>query len=278
VNQPLPQDQAPRQDQRPRVVDVVFAAATPEHRLPMLVAMLVALAIHVAMVVWALHSERSLESWSAAVAARVHAELSREQFVELAKPPPPPPPPPEQKPPPPPPTLPKARAVHRDPPTHRPPPPAQAGNIIAREPNPNAPADLTGEPFVTGTASTYAGGVTTSSGTNPVAVQSREVDPHAPPGAHDRSSPVSLEDADWRSCPWPREAQAEQINEQTVVLRVVVRPDGTVESVKILADPGHGFGPQAFDCALRTRFTPARDRQGRPIKAQSPPLRVRFTR
>jgi len=242
----------------------------------MLVPMLVALAIHVAVLAWAVRSPRSLESWSAAVAARVHAELSREQFVELAKPPPPPPP--EQKPPPPPPSLPKARAVQHGPPTRRPPPPAQAGNIIAREPNPSAPADLTGETFVTGKASTYAGGVTTSTGTNPNAVQSREVDPRAPPGAPDLSRAVSLEDQDWRTCPWPREAQDEPINEQTVVLRVVVRPDGTVESVKILADPGHGFGPQAYDCALRTKFSPALDRQGRPLKAQSPPLRVRFTR
>ncbi len=271
MSQPLPQSQPPRQDPRPRIVDAVFAAATPEHRLPMLVAMLVAVAIHVSVLAWAVHSERSLESWSAAVAARVHAELSREQFVELAKPPPPPPPT-EQKPPKP--SLPKARAVHRGPPTQRPPPPAQAGNIIAREPNPNAPADLTGETFVTGTASTYAGGVTASRGTNPVAVQTREVDPRAPPGAPDLSRPVSLEEKDW-NCPFPRETESD---EQTVVLGVVVRADGTVESVKVLADPGHGFGPQAFVCAMRTKFSPAHDRQGRPIKAQSPPLRVRFTR
>jgi protein TonB len=274
VKQPLPQSQAPRQDRSPRIVDVVFSAATPEHRLPMLVAMLVALGIHVSVVVWAVHSERSLETWSAAVAARVHAELSREQFVELAKPPPSPPPPPEQTPPPPAPSAPqKARAL-RHPPTARPPPPAQAGNIIAREPNPTAPADLTGETFVTGSATTYAGGATTSTGTNPVAVQGREVDPKAAPGEPDLSRPVSLEEKDW-NCPFPRETETD---EQTVMLRVVVGADGTVESVKILGDPGSGFGQQAFACAMRTKFSPARDRQGRPIKAQSPPLRVRFTR
>jgi protein TonB len=107
-----------------------------------------------------------------------------------------------------------------------------------------------------------------------VAVQGREVDPKATPGAPDLSRPVSLEEKDW-NCPFPRETETD---EQTVMLRVVVGADGTVESVKILGDPGSGFGQQAFACAMRTKFSPARDRQGRPIKAQSPPLRVRFTR
>jgi hypothetical protein len=29
---------------------------------------------------------------------------------------------------------------------------------------------------------------------------------------------------------------------------------------------------------MRTRFTPAHDRQGRSIRTESPPIRVRFTR
>ncbi len=262
---------------RPRIVEVVFNAATPERRSWIIFAALVALVVHASLILWALRSERSLESWSADVAARVHAELAREQFVELAKPPPPPPPhPPEETPPP----VPKARILrHPNQPVERskPPPPAQAGNIIAREPKPDAPADLTGDTFVTGKASTYAGGITSSTGTNPVAVQTRDVDPHSPPGQPDRSSAVSLEDQEW-NCPWPRQAEAEQIDEQTVVLRVVVRSDGAVERATILKDPGHGFGQQAVACAMRTRFSPAHDRLGRPIGAQSPPIRVRFTR
>lgn len=151
--------------------------------------------------------------------------------------------------------------------------------MIAREPNPQTPADLTAETFVTGTAAAYAGGVTTATGTNPVAVQTREVDPRSLPrsGEPDRSISVSLEDPDWR-CPWPREAEADEIAQQIAIVRVVVRADGSVESAAILSDPGHGFGETAVACAMQTRFAPARDRQGRAIRSQSPPIRVRFTR
>jgi periplasmic protein TonB len=275
VKQALLQMQAAPPVPRLRIVDVVFNAASEERRSWVWIAALVTLAAHASAVLWTLRSERSLESWSADVAARVHAAIGREQYVELAKPPPPPHPPPEQAPK----AVPKARGLHPKQPVERskPPPPAQAGNIIARETKPDAPADLTGDTFVTGKASAYAGGVTSSTGTNPVAVQAREVDPRSPPNQPDRSSAVSLEDQDW-NCPWPREAEAEQIDEQTVVLRVTVRPDGVVELATIVNDPGHGFGQQAVACAMRTKFTPARDREGRPIRAQSPPIRVRFTR
>jgi len=158
----------------------------------------------------------------------------------------------------------------------RPPPPAQAGRIIAQE-GPPAPLDLTGDTFVTGTAQAYAGGVTSPTGTNPKAVETSEVDPKAPPGEPDRSHPVALADEDWR-CPWPHDAEAEQIDEQVAVVKVVVRTDGSAVSARIVRDPGHGFGAAAIECALRTRFTPAADGAGRPIQAESPPVRVRFTR
>lgn len=266
----------PRSEPRPRIADVVFAVSPAERPRRVVAAIAIAVGLHGLLLLWATRSERSLESWSAAVAARVHAELSREQVVELREPSPPPPP--VAQPPPPAPSVPKTRVPSRHPPEpSRPPPPAQAGRIVAREENPNAPADLTGETFVTGTASTYAGGVTTAKGTNPVAVQTRDVDPRSPPGQPDRSSPVALNDLDWK-CPWPREAEAEEIDEQIVLVRVLVRADGTVESATILKDPGHGFGQEAVACAMRTRFAPARDRDGRAIRAQSPPIRVRFTR
>jgi protein TonB len=276
VKEPAPQTELRGGQARPRIVDVVFGVITPESRLAGLAAVAIALGSHGALMLWASRFERSLESWSAAVAARVHAELSREQFVELAPTPAPPPPvdPPEPERAPP-----KTRAVSRRPAEARPPPPAQAGKVVAREPNPNAPVDLSGETFVVGSASTYAGGVTTPSGTNPVAVQTRDVDPRSPPGSGeaDHSSAVALEDPDWR-CPWPREAEDEQIDRQIAMVRVVVRPDGSVESAQILSDAGHGFGQAAVACAMRTQFVPARDARGRAIRAQSPPIRVRFTR
>jgi protein TonB len=63
-----------------------------------------------------------------------------------------------------------------------------------------------------------------------------------------------------------------------VVLRVVVDASGTADSARVLADPGHGFGAAAVACALRTRFVPARARDGTPVRSTSPPIRVRFTR
>jgi protein TonB len=62
------------------------------------------------------------------------------------------------------------------------------------------------------------------------------------------------------------------------VIRVVVDANGKVESAEIVSDAGHGFGAAAIACALRTHFTPARAADGNPIRAQSPPIRVRFTR
>jgi len=63
-----------------------------------------------------------------------------------------------------------------------------------------------------------------------------------------------------------------------VVIRVVVRADGTAESFVVVADPGGGFGPAAIASAMRTRFAPARDREGAPVRGTSPPINVRFTR
>jgi protein TonB len=88
---------------------------------------------------------------------------------------------------------------------------------------------------------------------------------------------VSLDRAAW-SCPWPAEADAQQIDQETVVLRVAVRPDGRVERVEVVSDPGFGFGSAARLCALATPFQAARNVAGEPIGALSPPIRVHFFR
>jgi outer membrane biosynthesis protein TonB len=62
------------------------------------------------------------------------------------------------------------------------------------------------------------------------------------------------------------------------VIRVVVRPDGTVTRAELLSDPGSGFGEVALSCARSSRFQPATDADGRAITATSPPVHVRFTR
>jgi periplasmic protein TonB len=166
--------------------------------------------------------------------------------------------------------LPKARVAARPrklPAKNAPPPQAAAAAVLAQE---TGPVDLTGETFVIGTGHAYAGGIT---GT---AVRAGDLGTRAAETI-DASSAVSLESQAW-SCPWPAEADAERIDEQTVVIRVVVDAAGNAESATVLLDPDHGFGIAAVSCAMRTRFTPARDPKGTPIRAQSPPIRVRFTR
>ena len=75
--------------------------------------------------------------------------------------------------------------------------------LVAVIPQPNAPVDLTGNTFVTGNAKAYAGGVTSSGGTNTTPVYTREVYPNATPHVQartpDRSSSVALRNPSARS-------------------------------------------------------------------------------
>jgi protein TonB len=92
-----------------------------------------------------------------------------------------------------------------------------------------------------------------------------------------RARPVGLSATDWR-CPWPADAEAGDKVSETVVIEVVVEPNGRARAVTVTADPGFGFGAAAKACALGTHFLAARDHDGRAITARSPPIRVRFTR
>jgi protein TonB len=216
-------------------------------------------------------------NWSAEMAARIHDEIARERAVDLS-PPPPPAPPPQVEPPPPPPAAVRAPRPVRATAARAaaPSPPAQAGKLTAVA---NAPVDLTGAAFVVGGAATFPGGVTAAQGTG-VKPGTAAAMPNAAADrarAPSRARPVSLDQAAW-SCPWPAEADAEQVNEKTVVLRVRVRADGHADAVDVLSDPGFGFGVAARGCALATRFEPARDADGRPTTALSAPIRVHFYR
>jgi periplasmic protein TonB len=258
---------------RPRLVDVIFGLAAPERRWRVGVALALALLAHGGLWGWTWMLQPSLETWAAGVAARVHAEHSRVEVVEL-----PPPRPPARPPPPAPSPAPAAtrqRPAAPEPTPAGPPPPAQAASVVARVEAPGEPVDLTATTFVTGSAEAFAGGATSTTGTG--AGPGGGPTASGPPGESDRSSPVSLEGDQW-DCPWPPEAEAEDLLEQLVVLQVRVRADGRAEAAQVLADPGHGFGAAAQACALTTRFQPARGRDGRPVAAASPPLRVRFLR
>lgn len=174
------------------------------------------------------------------------------------------------------------RAPAREPPAPaspndgRPPPPAEAGKVVAAD----EPLDFTSFDISTGNGPRYAGSITVSSGTSSRAVQGPAVDPHADPNRRSQASlarPVGSPRREW-ACPWPAEADALSIDEQFVVIRVVVREDGTVAAAELISDPGYGFGRIALACARKQRFPAATDQAGRPITATSPPIRVRFTR
>jgi len=185
---------------------------------------------------------------------------------------------------------PAARAIERapareprrpEPPSEgAPPPPAQAAEVVAAADDASQALDFTGFDIATGDGPRYAGGITASSGTSSRAVRGLVVDRAADPNARagvSRARPVGAPRREW-DCPWPAEAEALSIDEQFVVIRAVVRADGTVASAELISDPGYGFGAVALACAREQRFPAAIDDDGRPITATSPPVRVRFTR
>lgn len=270
---------APLDPQQPvPIVALIYASGRPRRATQMIWGITMALMAHGLLAYVALGLKPSMESWSAQLAMRVHAELTKQEMIELPTPPIPSKPLPRPR------ASSSAAAAPRAP-QHRtsntPPPPAHAGTIIAQQERAQQPVDLTGNTFVTGSATAYAGGTTTSQGTNANAVNTSHVDPNAAPprspGDPNLAHDVQLPDAEWH-CPWPSEANDQQIDEQTAVIRVVVRADGTVVSATIVRDPGHGFGAAALACARTARFSPATDADGNAIQSQSPPIRVRFTR
>jgi protein TonB len=225
-------------------------------------------------------SAAAIERVLRAPANRSALALSQEIEVFREEPPPPPPPEPEpeakQEPP-------RAPVVQRAAP---PPAPAQASNVLTRAPDPNEPIDLTGNTFVTGTADTYVGGVTTTNGTSKAAVYgatspsgapaTHAAPPAAPPGP-DRARVASVGSTEWNA-PFPPEADALQIDEAHVTLQVYVRADGTVSEVRVLKDPGNGFGRIARSYALGQHFVVALDRDGHPIPGWTNPFGVTFSR
>lgn len=232
-----------------------------------------------------IHAE--LISWTETSLTRfVNAGMDRTIEVETLKPPDPvkdeTPPPPEEKDDTPPPPL-----ATNDPPPEAPPAAAQAGAIIASDPDPNDPLDLTGS-FVTGTGDKFAGGVTQQGGTSTTAVRNvaavatgqpggNGTQGTAPPSTVDRSRAVQRAGTgDWK-CPFPPESDLDQIDEAAAVIAVTVSADGKVQNATIDQDPGHGFGREARSCALRESYTPALDRDGKPI-AGTKKFRVLFTR
>lgn len=175
----------------------------------------------------------------------------------------------------------KERAVARAPsPPSDAPPPARAGQILAADESASAPLDFTDFMVSAGSSESYAGGRTAGLGTSSRASHAlagaRRAELGAPAQAS-RARPVGPPRREW-DCSWPAEAEALTSDEQFVVIRALVRADGSVASVELISEPGYGFGAIALACARQQRFPPATDDAGRPITATSPPIRVRFSR
>ncbi|MDI1448859.1 energy transducer TonB [Polyangium sp. 6x1] len=173
-----------------------------------------------------------------------------------------------------------------------PPPPSQAAKVLTQEPDEEEPVDMTGQGFVSGTGEGPGYGMVSAAGTGkaPTYNKSASLDgkeggtgtgkggpPPAPTGP-DMSKAAGLVGSSAWDCPFPPEADAEQIDQAVVSIIVTVRGDGSPQSVKVVNDPGYGFGRAARLCALSRRYTPALDRSGTPMVAATPPIRVRFTR
>jgi hypothetical protein len=88
-------------------------------------------------------------------------------------------------------------------------------------------------------------------------------------GAGDLSrAPGIAGSAQWR-CPFPLAADAAGVDRAQVTLRVDVASDGSVLSAHALDDPGHDFASHARACALRKRLAPALNRAGQPTRASA---------
>lgn len=246
-----------------RIVDVVFAPRTRKKD-SLGLALAVAIVVHAGVLVWAARAESSLESWAASVALAVHDDLAREDVVTIE--PEKPPPKPIEEPPTPlsPPPAKSDTATTVD---AKPEAPAAAPNVMASEAE--GPVDLSNDTIVKGTATTPVSGAVAASGTRTSAATTT-----SPPV--DRSRRVTLEGGEW-ACPWPKTAQGDVIDEQSVVIKVEVAADGRVLDAKVVKD-APGFGDAALACAKKTRFVPAADKDGTALRAWSPPIEVRFTR
>lgn len=171
---------------------------------------------------------------------------------------------------------------------------AQAGKVLTADPDPDAPLDLTGDGFVTGTGDHYAGGTTASNGTSETAVRNPKAkaggqkggtgDKPGPAvgtggGGKDLSRAAGLVGGgNWNDCGFPAAADMEQIDYAVVTIAVTVDASGRAKNVSVLSDPGYGFGALARSCAFRKSYTAGTDKAGNPVAKTTPPIRVRFTR
>lgn len=80
------------------------------------------------------------------------------------------------------------------------------------------------------------------------------------------------------ACAFPPESDKKGIDSAVVTVEVSVNAAGTAVGVRVIDDPGNGFGRTAMQCALEQTYLPALDARGVPYLAVTPPFHVRFTR
>jgi protein TonB len=175
-----------------------------------------------------------------------------------------------------------------DPYDEPPPAPGAAAAILAAKENPYE--DLSEDGFVSGPGDGPGYGYVSSAGTAKAAT----FDPHAKVGGKEggrgkgdvappkpkvnRSRPPGLVGSTSWSCPFPAEADIQQINRATATIIVTLSAGGQPTSVRVLSDPGYGFGEAARRCALSRRYEPALDPDGNAVQSTTPPIIVRFKR
>lgn len=248
-------------------------------------AFVVAMALHGAGAARAAAIPVEVRAWALGVQTFVHERLWSE--VDLEPPKPPEVPKPDE---PEPPKIEEPKLPEPEPPPPEAPTPpaapeaAQAGQILAAEGPADGPMDLSNA-FVQGTGEAYAGGSTHKDGTATTAVTS----PHAVAGGVVGGTGVvvaptqnlsrkaaDLGSSNW-DCSFPAEADLDQVDDAYVSIQYTVSPEGRVSDVKVLTDPGHGFGRAAKTCAKLRRYESALDVAGKPT-SEVKLANVHFTR
>ncbi len=261
------------------------------------IVLLLAELLHVGVAVGAITSSllADILRWNRGMSVAIAEKLTQEYEITQDKPEPPPPPPePDKEPPPPPPPIAKDEKIEEPPKDETPAPtPAPAAAVLTQDTKPDAVEDLTGTTFVSGTGDGTSYGAVSAQGTGRSGLAAKVVRNDGAPGGTgtgpavpppppvqgpDRSRKAGLDgSADWNDCPFPAEADAEQIDEAFVVLQVNVGPDGRPTTIAVMQDPGHGFGRQAKICAQRKSFKTALDHDGNAMAGQTGKFSVHFS-
>lgn len=170
--------------------------------------------------------------------------------------------------------------------------PVQAAKILTAPSDPEKVEDLTDQGIVSGdNTAGPLGGQSSAVGTSNVITHNPSVSntgkpgstgtadapPPPPPPKPDLSRAPSLVGGTSWNCPFPDEADEDQIDFAQPIVVITVRPDGTAQSAQVTSDPGHGFGRAARMCALSRKYNPGLDRDGKPATV-SMTVRITFSR